>query len=128
MSIQDDEDWWWYVHMHVYECVCVCACVRTCVCDLFLCFNLGSLCVSMCTDFTRPVSECLNPCHLNQKAFCYSYNSELSHLRKSPHSCGPKRFQEFFDVSDGATIFSFNGELDKLRARGSNINCHVLKV
>lgn len=65
MSIQDDEYWWWCVHMHVYA--------RVCVSVIYFCaYNLGSLYVSTYTDFTRPVSECLNSGHLNQKAFCYS--------------------------------------------------------
>lgn len=50
-----------------------------------------------------------------------------SQLRKSPHSCGPDRFQDFSETSDGRAVLSIKDKLGKLEARGLYCNLHVLK-
>ena len=89
--------------------------VHLCVCYFLDVAIIQAYYTSSYTDFSRAVPECFNSGHLNQKAFCYSYIQSLSQLRKSPHSCGPKGFQEFTDASERAVILFFQGRVGQAK-------------
>lgn len=88
------------------DCVWMCMCVCLSVIFLYVAI-IQAYYVSSYIDFSRAVLECFDSGNLNQKAFWYSYIQSLSQLRKSPHSCGLERFQEFLDASDGTAILFF---------------------
>lgn len=97
------------------ECACVC------VCDFLYVAIIEAYYVSSYIDFSRATLECFKSGNLEQNTFWYSYIQRLSQLRKSPHSFGPERFQEFLDASDGTAIPSFKEELDKLKVGGRGV-------